>query len=113
MEYLEAWRALPIIFPSQTFLLAKRYLISGPHREVEYGFTHPLSTMTINFSEPWTGSFHRDLQWGTMEKAFAYKAIEGPSVLPTTTGTKPSAFKPGTVITLKLARAPLFPLAPG
>jgi hypothetical protein len=42
---------------------------------VEYGFTHPFSTMTIiNYFEPWTASFHLDLLVGAIEKAFAYRA---------------------------------------
>jgi hypothetical protein len=39
-----------------------------------YGFTHPFSVMTINALKPWTASFHQDLAWGVMEKAFTYRA---------------------------------------
>jgi hypothetical protein len=36
-----------------------------------YGFTHPLSAMTINALKPWNPSFHLDLLWGAIE-AFTY-----------------------------------------
>jgi hypothetical protein len=29
--------------------------------------------MTINALKPWTASFHQDLPWRGMEKAFAYR----------------------------------------
>jgi hypothetical protein len=35
---------------------------------------HPLSTMALNDLEPQTASFHWDLLWGAMEKAFTYRA---------------------------------------
>jgi hypothetical protein len=41
---------------------------------VRYGFTNPLSTMTINALEPPTASFQQDLSWGALEMAFAYRA---------------------------------------
>jgi hypothetical protein len=58
----------------------KRYLISGPPREVGYDFTHLLSTMTINASKPQTASFHWDLPCRAMEKAFK-SPVEGLSAL--------------------------------
>jgi hypothetical protein len=41
---------------------------------VGYGFKHPLSIVAINDLETQMVSFHGDLQWGAMEKAFAYRA---------------------------------------
>jgi hypothetical protein len=35
---------------------------------------YSLSTMAINGLEPQAASFHRDLLWRAMEKAFAYRA---------------------------------------
>jgi hypothetical protein len=55
-------------------LPCKMYLTSDPLLEVGYGFTHPLSAMTINVLKSWTVSFRWDLQWRAMEKVFAYRA---------------------------------------
>jgi hypothetical protein len=60
--------------PFPDILSCKRYLIPGPPQEVGYGFMHVFSTMTINGLEPMTVSFHQNLPWRAMKKAFTYRA---------------------------------------